>query len=446
MTTSLDLMQDVYANFLDAYGTQAAQGLVTIGFEPLGIMPGLDPAAPGAGAAALEFVSINADALPELGGGSYMATGRTISGTYRMMLASAQPVAGADITGFNALKANAVEMTDNGALGSSLGPYTFYPTFAAPANWYDPACEANWIKYAFTVGQNAPTPSPPPGPTPPHHIFMPLQNAQAWRLMTVQPQPVYAAAPTVAPSAATVQPHATVSPAVIAAAYHPAPMLAQHAIASTTMVPLHATLAAPLVANNSSPQPKVRSSRSSLSRSTTACCNCGAPGGAATSWPIRSGTWLERTQATMRRGRLRLANPPRRSSRPRPRGRRPPPSLPARAARRALFVDSCRLHRHQEPGDQLDRRRARSVDHFQRPPLSGLLPCGAAQTSTNSLTNPGSPDCRLDPAPPSPCVPPATDPALIPPTASDTASSVVSTAVGVLEGLLGGHGTPVSLP
>ena len=260
MTTSLDLMQDVYANFLDAYGTQAAEGLVTIGFEPMGIMPGLDPAVPGAGAAALEFISLNADALPELGNGSYLATGRTVSGTYRMMLASAQPVSGADIAGFNALKANAVEMTDNGALGSSQGPLHLLPDLRRSDELVRPGLPDQLDKLRLHGRPERPSAEPAKpadGPGRARTTFlMPLQNAEAWHLTT--PPLVYAAPPTAgaAPNAAVVQPHAqTVSPAVMAATAHPSPILAQHALASTVLVPWHPPSEPSPVANNSSPQP-----------------------------------------------------------------------------------------------------------------------------------------------------------------------------------------------
>ena len=41
MATSVDLMNDVYANFLAAYAQQTAAGNVVVSFEPLGLMPGL---------------------------------------------------------------------------------------------------------------------------------------------------------------------------------------------------------------------------------------------------------------------------------------------------------------------------------------------------------------------------------------------------------------------
>jgi hypothetical protein len=208
MATALDLMSDVYANFLNAYGGQT--GSVTLAFEPLGLMPGIDPASPGAADAALELVSTNADALPDLSGGAYVATGRTLSGTYAIILNGAQAAPGVDTDGFNRLKAQALEALNNGQLGSLQGPFRYYPSYASPANWYDPAATANWSSYSYSTPPSATSSSTSPPPP----VFHPaVFRMQPWQLraVTIQSPAVAPVAQTAAPAVhavpSAVQPH-----------------------------------------------------------------------------------------------------------------------------------------------------------------------------------------------------------------------------------------------
>lgn len=184
MATSDDLIQDVYANFLSAYTRGTGAGNTIISFEAIGLSPGLDPAAPGSKATALEYISIEADWLPALTGSTYERTMRTISVSYADMVNTALPVTETGAATFNALKAGAVESLHNFDLGSQNGPSTFKPAYAAPANWYDPALTTDWSSYSYTAGTaTVPHPRPP--------ITLPI-----WRMMAVAPpSPVPEVAP-----------------------------------------------------------------------------------------------------------------------------------------------------------------------------------------------------------------------------------------------------------
>lgn len=151
MATSTDLINDVYDHFIQAYAALTAQGNMVIAFEPLGISPGLDPAAAGAAVTALEFVSDSADAVPDLTGGVFVATGRTVSGTYDTMLQAAEPSPSTDTGTFNAAKANAREIFGNATSGSQLGAFQYLPAFPSPANWFDPSVAANWSSYSYAA-------------------------------------------------------------------------------------------------------------------------------------------------------------------------------------------------------------------------------------------------------------------------------------------------------
>lgn len=423
MATSLDLMQDVYANFLGAYAGEAARGDVVIAFEPLGIMPGLDPNVAGAGAQAVEFLSINADELPNLGGGSYVASGRTVSGAYRMMLGAASP-ADADVAAFNALKASAVEMADNATLGSSQGPFTFYPVFASPANWYDPSCQANWTSYAFTAGASAPAAPPlpaapstqdpggPPPPQPPPRRFpMGLINADAWRLRTLAPASVIV----------------TQAPPTPVSTFHPAMLPVQHALAlNAALLPVHASVATPLVVDNASPAPPLQPQftlsfqycvlqlrRPWLSGDFLADPEWHIPGAHAGDYSAGPTA----AQAAAAAGAAGAANDV-----------STPPAAPfswlpvACIAIKNLAIGST--------GGALDPSVATAAA------FGPFAFHGSAGASTNSLTNPGIQIvawiCAAQPR-----LPPLTDPALIPPTDAQTTGTIVATAIGVLESLLG---------
>ncbi len=406
MATSVDLMNDVYANFLAAYAGQTAKGNVIVAFEPLGLMPGLDPAAPAALAAATEFLSTNADALPDLTSGSYNATGRTVSGTYNVLLNGAEPNDSIDVDAFNTLKANALEMSDNAAIGSLQGPFKFFPAYAAPANWYDPAVAGNWSSYSFKAAPAASTPASPP-PPPPQTLPIQRFNPQPWRLMV--------AAPVLNQAEATPAPPAQ---AAQAARFSNMRFVAQ----DQSLVAFHPAAVEPLVVDNSSPAPVLQPSLEitfdycivQLHRPWLSGDFLASPGWYLTG--AHAGDYAT--------GPTPPAASPTGDSGSSPAAPAPAPFswLPvACIAIKNLVISTA--------GSAMDPSVAASATAF------GPFALRTTAGSTNSLTNPGIQIvawiCAAQPQ-----LPPATDPALIPPTAEQTAIGVVSTAVGILGGLL----------
>jgi hypothetical protein len=138
MATTNDLLKDVCANFLDAYGQNPqASSENIIAFEEMGIIPGLTTGSPNSAAAAVEFASTLADALPDISSGVYIRTARSLSMNYDNMLEESAPCSQTQAATFNATKASARQAYDNSSLGSENGPTTFEPAFAMPVNWYD---------------------------------------------------------------------------------------------------------------------------------------------------------------------------------------------------------------------------------------------------------------------------------------------------------------------
>src|SRR5512136_1324496 len=94
MDPSDDLIQNVYTYFLKAY-RQDAPGAAQnelVAFENIGFAPGCSAlTGNNVAAAALEEVSHFSDELPQVVGGAYTHTMRTISGTYGNMLDAAEP-------------------------------------------------------------------------------------------------------------------------------------------------------------------------------------------------------------------------------------------------------------------------------------------------------------------------------------------------------------------
>jgi hypothetical protein len=207
MPTTNDLMQNVYAHFLGAYPGAAAAKEVVLAFEPLGLLPGIDMTAPGPGAVALEFISSAANVIPDLSDGNFMPTERSVSGVYQILLGGAQPNDPSNTSAFNMLKASAQEAMHNGASGSLLGAYSYYPAFASPSNWYDPTATDNWTSYVYSAGDPNPqspagaTPSTPPTPTatpstptatpttPSLRVVNTIRMMPAWRLTAEAPNP-----------------------------------------------------------------------------------------------------------------------------------------------------------------------------------------------------------------------------------------------------------------
>ena len=164
MATSDDLLQDVYAHFLSAFGeSPSSSGANFIAFEPMGFSPGYSTGNPNSAALAVENTSTLADSLPDISSGVYVRTMRTISVTYADMLSVSAPSAQTAVPTFNALKASAQESIANSSLGSEQGPTSFVPAYAMPVNWYDPAQSANWSNYSYSVGSPA---TPPAGGNP----------------------------------------------------------------------------------------------------------------------------------------------------------------------------------------------------------------------------------------------------------------------------------------
>lgn len=406
MATSVDLMNDVYANFLAAYAGQTAAGNVIVSFEPLGLMPGLDPAAPAALAAATEFLSTNADALPDLTSGSYIATGRTVSGTYDVLLNGAQPNASIDVDAFNTLKANALESSDTAAIGSLEGPFKFFPAYAAPANWYDPSVNSNWTSYAFkTAPATAPAspPAPPPPQSPPIARFTP----QPWRLMVAAPGASQAAA----------------APPPTPVAVNPRFATMRFVAQNQMMVPFHPVAVQPIVVDNSSPVPVLQPSLAitfdyciiQLRRPWLSGDFLAAAG-----WYLNGAHAGDYAIGLIEPG----AAAPAANTAP-----NAPPPAPAPFSWLPVACIAIRNLVISTTGGEMDPSVTASATAF------GPFALRTSAGSSNSLTNAGIQIvawiCAAQPQ-----LPPATDPALIPPTAEETAVGVVSAAVGILGGLL----------
>jgi hypothetical protein len=192
MATTNDLLKDVCASFLDAYGQNPqASSESIIAFEEAGIIPGLATGSPNSAAVAVEFASTLADALPDISSGVYIRTTRSLSLNYDNMLEGSVPNSQTQAAIFNATKAAARQAYDNSSIGSESGPTSFEPVVAMPANWYDPTQQTNWLHYSYSSGTPAAPPTAPPTspasgstPQPPLHIIMPMAP---WRFTAVQP-------------------------------------------------------------------------------------------------------------------------------------------------------------------------------------------------------------------------------------------------------------------
>jgi hypothetical protein len=441
MTTTSDLMQDVYANFIGAYAGQTAQGNIIVAFEPLGIMPGLDPSAPGVAAAALEFLSVNADWLPDLSSGSYDPTGRTISGTYNLIVNASSPAVGVDATTFNLLKSSANEMMENGKAGSQLGAYTYFPTFASPANWFDTTVQTNWTSYSYVAGKPAPTPTPTLTPIahPPYRMLL----APTWRL-TANAVPVTLAPPP-PPS-----PPAPAPNAVHAMIMRSPSFMVRERIYPAVLQIHPAQAAASLVINNAGPTPALQPEftitfdyclmqlrRPWMSGDFLASGNwyiAGAHSGDYACGPIvaTSAGSTPAPTATPASGTA-TSTPAATISTPAP----PAPTPPAAPfswapvaciAIKNLVIDA--------GGGALDPSVMTSATAF------GPFAFRPQPGTSDKLSNPGVQIvawvCQAQPL-----LPPQSDPALLPPpppSASQTAETIISTAAGVLGGLLGKGG------
>lgn len=158
-----DLIQNIYTYFLNAYRQSApdgAQGEV-VAFEPIGFSPGCSAlTGNNIAAAALEEVSYFTDVLPQLEGGLFTRTMRTISFTYGNLLDLAEPTSAASIATFSDFKSQAQEAY-KATLGSYDGPTAYHPTYPTPIDWYDLTKAGNWQSYSYDASAQAPPPAPP---------------------------------------------------------------------------------------------------------------------------------------------------------------------------------------------------------------------------------------------------------------------------------------------
>lgn len=226
MANTNDLLNNVCASFLAAYGQnpQAASESI-IAFEEAGIIPGLTTGSLTSAAVAVEFISTLADALPDISGGVYVRTTRSLSFNYDNMLEGSVASSQTQAAMFNATKAAARQAYDNSSVGSESGPTSFEPVSAMPANWYDASQQTNWLHYSYSTGTPAAPPTPPPtsgNSQPPLHIITPIEP---WRFTAVQ-----AATPVI---------HSTPTPVINKV---PSPVINRGPSAITTFKPLVETV------------------------------------------------------------------------------------------------------------------------------------------------------------------------------------------------------------
>src|SRR5664279_1251946 len=163
MDSSEDLLQNVYAYFLKAYrqGAPGAAQDELVAFESIGFSPGCSAlTGNNVAAAALEEVSHFTDELPEVVGGVYTHTLRTISFTYGGMLDAAEPSSAASLVTFTDFKSRA-QKAYQGTIGSFDGPTPYLPTYPTPVDWYDLSNAANWQSYSYDASAKAPAPAAP---------------------------------------------------------------------------------------------------------------------------------------------------------------------------------------------------------------------------------------------------------------------------------------------
>lgn len=180
MTSSDDLIQNVYAYFLKAYhaGAAGASGSEVVAFEPMGFSPGcVGVQGPGISNAALQEVSRLADVLPETDGGVYKETGRTISVQYSATIVEgAQPTAGASVEAFSNLKSLARKLYNDAESDGELdGPKA---TLATPADWYDLQNASNWSTYCYNSSTQIQVPAPAAPQAPNVHLAWQVVNQE----------------------------------------------------------------------------------------------------------------------------------------------------------------------------------------------------------------------------------------------------------------------------
>jgi hypothetical protein len=169
MDSGEDLLQNVYEYFLKAYrqGAPGAAQNELVAFESIGFSPGCSAlTGNNVAAAALEEVSHFSDELPEVAGGVYTHTLRTISGTYGNMIDAADSSSAAALVTFADLKSQAQKAYQGGAIGSFDGPTSYLPVYPTPIDWYDLNNAGNWQSYSYDASVKAPAPAVPAPPAP----------------------------------------------------------------------------------------------------------------------------------------------------------------------------------------------------------------------------------------------------------------------------------------
>jgi hypothetical protein len=169
MDSGEDLLQNVYAYFLKAYrqGAPGAAQNEIVAFENIGFSPGCSAlTGNNIAAAALEEVSHFSDELPEVAGGIYTHTLRTISGTYGNMIDAAESSSAAALVTFADFKSQAQKAYQGGAIGSFDGPTSYLPVYPTPIDWYDLNNAGNWQSYSYDASVKAPAPAAPAPPAP----------------------------------------------------------------------------------------------------------------------------------------------------------------------------------------------------------------------------------------------------------------------------------------
>jgi hypothetical protein len=231
MDSGDDLLQNVYAYFLKAYqqGGQGAAQNEVVAFENIGFSPGCSAlTGNNVAAAALEEVSHFSDELPEVAGGVYTHTLRTISGTYGNMIDAAESSSAAALVTFANFKSQAQKAYQGGAISSFDGPTSYLPVYPTPIDWYDLNNTGNWQSYLYDASVKAPAPAAPPPRAPNVRI--------QWRIVPQNMRPVI-----LSRSDAT---------GISASADRPAhPMFMRPAIPSHQVVNAKAVRPAPIVAN-----------------------------------------------------------------------------------------------------------------------------------------------------------------------------------------------------
>jgi hypothetical protein len=197
-----ELMQKVYDYFLTLYhqNSGTASGSTFLSFVPIGTP--VDPAtfrlnpidSMYSKALAVEHFSELTNRIPAaINADVFQPTSKTVDGFYNLLLLGSTPatVDNNTLTLFSALKAQAEQQFEP-TLGSLLQQQTqFHPTYATPADWYDPSVESNWTSYSFSMTQTQETTETTGSPPilPPIRIN-PAARSWEWQVLPGKLSPV----------------------------------------------------------------------------------------------------------------------------------------------------------------------------------------------------------------------------------------------------------------